>query len=79
MYPVKLPGAYIESLTDIGDVVVDPFGGSGTTLIACEQLGRVCYMMELDTKYCDVIRKRYAKLTDPENWEAQWQTLTPKV
>jgi len=40
--------------------VYDPFGGSGTTLIAAEQLGRTCYMMELDPGYCDVIRKRYA-------------------
>jgi len=39
--------------------IVDLFGGSGSTLIACEQTNRTCYMMELDPKYCDVIRKRY--------------------
>ena len=52
--------------------VLDLFGGSGSTLIACEQLGRKCYMMELDPKYCDVIRKRYWKFThdgDEEGWE----------
>lgn len=38
------------------------FGGSGSTLIACEQLERTCYMMELDPKYCDVIIKRYINL-----------------
>jgi len=43
--------------------VVDLFGGSGSTLIACEQLNRICYMMELDTKYCDVIIKRWENLT----------------
>lgn len=45
------------------NIVVDLFGGSGSTLIACEQLGRRCYMMELSPKYCDVIIKRWEKLT----------------
>lgn len=51
--------------------VYDSFGGTGTTLIACEQLGRKCYMMELDPKYCDVIRKRYWKFVNgsEEGWE----------
>lgn len=51
--------------------IVDVFGGSGSTLIACEQLGRKCYMMELDPKYCDVIRKRYWKFVNgsEEGWE----------
>ena len=39
--------------------MLDPFGGSGSTLIACEQTERVCHMIELDEKYCDVIVKRY--------------------
>lgn len=43
--------------------VLDLFGGSGSTLIACEQLDRTCYMMELDPKYCDVIIKRWENLT----------------
>lgn len=54
-------------------IVVDLFGGSGSTLIACEQLGRKCRMIELDPKYCDVIRKRYWKFThdgNEEGWEA---------
>ena len=40
-------------------VVLDPFGGSGSTLIACEQTDRICYTVELDEKFCDVIVKRY--------------------
>ena len=40
-------------------LVLDPFGGSGSTLIACEQTGRICYTIELDEKFCDVIVKRY--------------------
>ena len=46
--------------------VLDPFGGSGSTLIACEQTNRVCYMMELDPKYCDVIVNRYIKQVDSD-------------
>ena len=46
-----------------GDIVLDLFGGSGSTLIAAEQLGRKCYMMELDPHYCDVIIARWEKLT----------------
>lgn len=45
------------------EIILDVFGGSGSTLIACEQLGRRCYMMELDPKYCDVIIKRWENLT----------------
>lgn len=57
--------------------VLDSFGGTGTTLIACEQLGRKCYMMELDPKYCDVIRKRYWKFVNGS--EEGWQEGTPAI
>jgi DNA modification methylase len=60
VFPVALPREYLRSLTDRGDAVVDPFAGSGSTLIACEELGRRCYLMEVDPRYCDVIRRRYA-------------------
>ena len=40
-------------------LVLDPFGGSGSTLIACQQTNRICYTIELDEKFCDVIVKRY--------------------
>lgn len=61
--PVKLIGYQIKNSSRRGDIVLDLFGGSGTTLIASEQLGRRCYMMELDPKYCDVIIKRWEALT----------------
>ena len=62
-FPVALPSEYIVAFTDEGDIVVEPFGGAGTTLIACEQLDRSCYSMELDAHYCDVIIKRWETLT----------------
>ena len=49
----------IENNTKAGDAVYDPFGGSGTTLIACEKIDRKCVMMEIDERYCDMIVKRY--------------------
>jgi DNA modification methylase len=45
-------------------IISDLFGGSGSTMIACHQLDRTCYMMELDPKYCDVIVKRYMATAD---------------
>ena len=59
--PVELCAKYI--LLYGKKNILDLFGGSGSTLIACEQLDRTCYMMELDPKYCDVIIKRYENLT----------------
>jgi DNA modification methylase len=60
--PVQLSAIAIENTTEAGAIVLDLFGGSGSTLIACEQLDRTCYMMELDPKYCDVILQRYINL-----------------
>lgn len=64
MKPVGLFGYLIENSTKEGDLVLDLFGGSGTSIIACEQLGRKCCMMELDPHYCDVILDRWEKLTE---------------
>ena len=61
--PAKMLGNIIKDFSDNGNLIVDIFGGSGSTLIACEQLDRTCYMMELDPKYCDVIIKRWETLT----------------
>ena len=63
MKPVKLMAYLIRNSSRKGEIVLDLFGGSGSTLIACEQVGRRCYMMELDPRYCDVIIKRWEKLT----------------
>lgn len=61
--PVGLAAMAIENTTIEGDTVLDVFGGSGSTLIACEQLNRKARLMELDPKYCDVIIKRWETLT----------------
>ena len=61
--PIKLAEWFLKRYSKDGHIVIDLFGGSGSTLIACEQLDRTCYMMELDPKYCDVIIKRWEKFT----------------
>lgn len=63
MKPVRLFGYQIANSSKKGDIVLDTFGGSGTTIIACEQLGRKARLMELDPHYCDVIIARWEKLT----------------
>lgn len=63
MKPVKLAGRFVTNNTQPGEIVLDIFGGSGTTLIACEQLGRKCRMVELDPHYCDVIKTRWETFT----------------
>lgn len=63
MKPVELVGRALQNSSKRGDVVIDLFGGSGTTMIAAEQLDRECRMMELDPKYCDVIVKRWEAST----------------
>ncbi len=66
MKPIKLVAKAIKASSTRDQIVLDPFGGSGSTLIACEELGRKCCMMELDPKYVDVIRKRYAKFLEKD-------------
>ena len=61
--PVALSARAIRSSTDFEGVVLDCFGGSGSTLIACEQLNRKCYMCELDEHYCSVIIERWEQFT----------------
>jgi DNA modification methylase len=64
MKPVALVAAQLRNSSRRGDPVLDLFAGSGSTLIACEQLGRRCYAVELDPRYCDVIRRRYEDYRD---------------
>lgn len=63
MKPVRLLARMIRNSSNEGDIVLDLFGGSGSTLIACEQLGRRCRMVELDPAYCDVIVRRWETFT----------------
>ena len=63
MKPVRLFGYQTRNSSKPGDIVLDTFGGSGTTIVACEQLHRKARIMELDPHYCDVIIARWEKLT----------------
>lgn len=63
VFPVAFPETFITNFTKPGDSVLDPFGGSGTTMIAAEKSGRKCFMIELDPLYCDVIVQRWENFT----------------
>lgn len=63
MKPIRLMGRLIQNSSRPGQTVLDSFGGSGSTLMACEQLGRKCLTMELDPHYCDVIIERWEMMT----------------
>ena len=67
MKPVALVARALQNSSRYGDPVLDVFGGSGTTLIACEQTDRLCYTMELDPKYCDVILRRFSSFVESED------------
>jgi len=64
VFPLELPAWFMQSLCREAKTIVDPFCGTGTTLIAAEQLGRKCYGMEISPSYCDVIVKRWENLTN---------------
>ena len=63
MKPIKLCGRAILNSSKAGQIAFDPFGGSGSTLMAAEQIDRICYLMELDEKFCDVIVRRWEEYT----------------
>ena len=75
--PTALACKAIFNSSQNGEIVLDLFGGSGSTLIACEQTGRINRSMEFDPKYADVIRKRWAEFKYGEGCD--WQVLTPCV
>lgn len=75
-FPLDFASWFISNFST--ESVLEQFAGTGTTLIACEQLGRKCYAMELDPTYCDVIRKRYWKLVNNGD-ETGWEEGTPCV
>ena len=74
---VRLAIKAIFNSSKAGETVLDLFGGSGSTLIACEQTNRVNCTMEFDPKYVDVIRRRWAEFVHGEGCD--WQALTPAV
>ena len=65
--PVRLIERGLRKSSRAGELVIDFFGGSGSTLMGCEQLGRRCFSVELDPKFCDVIVQRYVNLTKSRN------------
>ncbi len=66
MKPIGLLRKILPNSTKMGEWVYDPFGGSGSTLIACEHMGRKCLAIELDPQYCSIIMQRFEKLTGKE-------------
>jgi DNA modification methylase len=75
-FPVYLPENIIKNFTGRNAIVIDCFGGTGTTIIACEKTARDCRMMELDPKYCDVIVKRWQDFTGQQaSLEATGETF----
>jgi DNA modification methylase len=78
MKPVSLIGYQMKNSSKEGDIISDPFIGSGTAMIAAHQAGRICYGMEIDPKYCQVVINRM-KSYDPnikikrngKDWEAE--------
>ncbi len=77
MKPVELLVRLVRNSTRPGETVMDPFGGSGSTLVACEQTGRRCLTAEIEPKFCDVIRRRWAEYMHGEG--CAWETLTPEI
>jgi DNA modification methylase len=79
MKPVKLFQRFIKNSSKEDDAILDPFGGSGTTIIACEKLNRTAYVMELDPHYCDVIRRRWTKWAEENGVDAGAARLTKRI
>jgi len=80
--PIEVNTFFIQKFSKENAIIVDLFGGSGSTLIACEKTNRTCYMMELDEKYVSVILQRWADYTgqDPIREDGKkWSELVPKV
>lgn len=74
-YPVGFAAKGIELMSAVGDLVIDPFLGSGTTIIAAEQLGRRCYGIELSPEYCEVIITRYANYMQQQRKDPEFNHL----
>jgi DNA modification methylase len=79
MKPVQLPLRAIINSSVAGDIVVDPFGGSGSTLIACEQTQRRAHLMEIDPIYCSVIIRRWERFTGRKAERIDMTENTPAI
>lgn len=77
MKPVQIFEDKIRISSNPWGCVLDLFGGSGTTAIACEKSGRSARLMELDPRCCDVIRRRWAEFVHGEGCD--WENLTPSI
>lgn len=77
MKPVEMLEYLLKNSSKRGDIVLDTFGGSGSTMMACERLGRKARLVELDPKYCDVIRRRWAEFVFGEG--VNWVEKTPAI
>ena len=77
MKPIDILVYLIGNSSNSGDIVIDTFGGSGSTLIACEKIKRKARLVELDERYCDVIRKRWAEFVHGEGCD--WESKTPET
>ena len=77
--PVEIPQRAIANSSKKGDVVLDLFGGSGSTLIACQKIGREARLMELDPKYCDVIVKRWQEFTGEKAYHETLKSQFDKI
>ncbi|QKN23196.1 MULTISPECIES: site-specific DNA-methyltransferase [Caproicibacterium] len=76
--PLDLLGYPIQNSSQENAVILDTFGGSGSTLMACEKLNRICYMMELDPKYASVILRRYVEDTN-DAWDVHVERNGEKI
>lgn len=65
--PISLLRRLILNSSKVGNVIFDPFGGSGSALLACEQTKRKCLMIEIDPEYCEIIKKQYNAIKDSKN------------
>ena len=79
MKPIELILRAVINSSKQGGVVLDPFMGSGSTLIACEQSGRICYGMELDPGYCDVVVQRWEDFSGQKAERIKATKKTPAV
>lgn len=75
--PVELIRLLLQNSTDVEEIVFDPFAGSGTTLVVCEELARVCMASEISPGHCDTIRRRWA--AQVHGRDADWKTLAPAL